>query len=84
MGTKMIRGAIMAMAAAGAVLAAAGVAQAGGAPHGWTPGPTVEQGAPQQPIIDPDCIPIQPGVQVPDPTDVPCKTPGGFSGVMPR
>ncbi|MBH0121252.1 hypothetical protein M1M07_09045 [Rhodococcus sp. HM1] len=82
MGTKLIRGAILATATAGVALAAAGVAQAGGAPDGWVPGPSVEPGY-IAPIVDPACIPVQPGVSIPHPADVPCFTPEGFSGVMP-
>jgi len=83
MGTKLIRGAIPATATAGVALAAAGVAQAGGAPDGWTPDrPYVEPGY-SRPFIDEACIPVQPGVTTPGPTDVPCLTPGGSPGVLP-
>ncbi|MGW4482110.1 hypothetical protein [Rhodococcus triatomae] len=83
MGTKLMRGVILAAAATGVALASGAVAQAGGAPHGWTPTPYVEPAQPQT-IVDPACIPVQPGVSVPQPDDVPCLNPNGVGGIMPH
>ncbi|MGW0020160.1 hypothetical protein ACWDUD_17685 [Rhodococcus sp. NPDC003382] len=83
MGTKLIRGAILATATAGGALAAAGPVHVGGAPDGWKPDqPSVEPGY-NRPLIDEACIPVQPGVTVLGPAEVPYLTPGGSPGVLP-